>query len=131
MAKTKPSWKIQSYGLYSAWDRDSKELPEIQEFTQTIPARVGVEFGYILQIKKGRGRQISFTIEHPPFTDNTGKLAPPFTGDVYIRSNEWSFFLGDTIWEPVEDKSGTWRLIVKLEGEVMADKSFDVVAGIE
>jgi len=55
------------------------------------------------------------------------KFLPPFTGDVYVRSNEWQFFLGDTVWEPVADKCGTWRLIVELEGEIMADKSFQIV----
>ncbi len=128
MAKAKTTWKIKSYGLYSAWDRDSRDLPEIKDFTMEIPARVGVEFGFILQIKKGRGKQIYFTIEHPPFLNESGQIAPPFTGEVYIRSNEWSFFLGDTIWEPVHDKIGPWRLIAELEGEIMADKTFQVVS---
>jgi len=127
MGKPKITWKMQSWGRYTAWDRDDKALPEIKEFTDEIPAISGVEFGYILQIKKARGKQIHFTIEHPPFLDETGQISPPFTGDVYVRSNEWQFFLGDTVWEPVADKCGTWRLIVELEGEIMADKSFQIV----
>jgi hypothetical protein len=127
MAKPKITWKIQSWGLYTAWDRQARVLPEIQEFTDKIPALPGVEFGYILQIKKARGKQIHFTIEHPPFLDKDDQPTPPFTGEVYVRSNDWQFFLGDTIWEPVEDKCGPWRLIVALEGEVMADKTFLIV----
>jgi len=127
MAKPKITWKMQSWGLYTAWDRQAKALPEIQEFTEEIPAIPGVEFGYILQIKKARGKQIHFTIEHPPFPDEAGNPTPSFAGDVYVRSNDWQFFLGDTVWEPVEDKCGPWRLIVKLDGEIMADKTFLIV----
>ena len=101
-------------------------MPEVKDFTLEIPATPGAEFGYILQIKKGKGKQIHFTIEHPPFLDDNGEAAPPFTGDVYIRSNDWSFFLGDMVWEPVGDKCGDWRVIAELEGEVMADKTFRV-----
>jgi len=99
MAKPKITWKMLSWGLYTAWDREDKALPEIKEFTAEIPATPGVEFGYILQIKKARGKQIQFTIEHPPFLDEEGHPTPAFIGDVYVRSNEWQFFLGDTVWE--------------------------------
>ena len=30
MAKPKITWKMQSWGLYTAWDRQAKALPEIQ-----------------------------------------------------------------------------------------------------
>lgn len=118
-----------SWGLYSAWDREDKSLPEIKEFTTDIPAVIGVEFGYILEIKKARGKKIHFTIEHPPFPDKNGRPSPPFTGDVYVRSNDWQFFLGDTVWEPVDDKCGSWRLVVEMDGEIMADKTFNI--GVE
>jgi len=117
-----------SWGLYTAWDREDKALPQIKDFTEEITATPGVEFGYILQIKKARGKQIQFTIEHPPFLDEEGHLTPAFTGDVYVRSNEWQFFLGDTVWEPVADKCGAWRLIIALDGENIADKTFTIVA---
>ncbi len=126
MAKPKITWEMKSWGRYSAWNRRDKTLPEIQEFTDQIAAIPGVEFGYILQITNARGRQIHFTIEHPPFLDKDGQPAPAFTGDVYVRSNDWRFFLGDTVWEPVEDKCGPWRFVVELEGEIMADKTFMV-----
>lgn len=128
MAKPKITWEMISWGRYSAWDREDKALPEIKEFTTEIPAVVGLEFGYILEIRKARGRKIHFTIEHPPFLDSQGQPAPAFTGEVYVRSNVWQFFLGDTIWEPVEDKCGPWRLMVELDGEIMADKTFTIVA---
>ncbi len=115
---------MQSWGLYTAWDRQAKTLPEIQDFTEEIPAIPGVEFGYILQIKKARGKQIHFTIEHPPFPDENGQAAPSFTGDIYVRSNDWYFFLGDTVWEPIADKCGPWRLIIELETEIISDKTF-------
>lgn len=127
MAKPKITWELSSWGIYRNWDRDSRELPEIVKFSEKIPARLGIEFGYILHLKKAKGKKIAFTIEHPPFPDDSGEVAPPFTGEVYVRSNNWEFFLGDTIWEPVHDKIGTWRLTVKLDGKIIADKSFSIV----
>lgn len=128
MKRSKVQTSIESYGRYSAWDRESKDLPEILEFTQQIPARIGVEFGYILHIEQGKGQKLKFTIHHPPFLDETGQVSPPFTGELYIKSNPWDFFLGDTIWEPVDDKLGTWRLVVEIEGEERADMSFELLA---
>ena len=92
------------------------------------PARVGIEFGYILNIRKARGKKLQYTIEHPPFTDEDGEIMPPFTGEMFVRSNDWDFFLGDSIWEPVETKMGPWRLITELEGKVIADRTFHIVA---
>jgi len=124
MAKPKITCEMISWGLYTPWDREDKALPEIKTFTTTVPAIPGIEFGYILQINKARGKRIHFTIEHPPFPDSTGQPTPDFTGLVYVRSNDWQFFLGDTVWEPVADKCGPWRLTVELDGQLMADKTF-------
>jgi hypothetical protein len=91
------------------------------------PARVGIEFGYILNFKKAKGKLISYCIEHPPFLDRNGEVAPSFTGEAYVRANDWSFYLGDTVWEPVEDKLGRWRLITELEGKTVGDETFTLV----
>lgn len=125
----KPNIQINriSYGIYTTWNRESKALPKVLEFTRTIPARVDIEFGYIVNIKKGKGKQLHYCIDHPRFADKNGEPAPPFTGYEYIRTNNWHFFLGDTIWEPVQDKVGTWRLTLELEGRCVADESFTVV----
>ncbi len=120
-----------SYGIYKNWDKGSKELPEIEKFSDTIPARLDIEFGYILNIKKARGKELHFCIEHPPFTDAADELMPPFTGKLYVRTNDWHFFLGDTIWEPVFDKIGPWRLITTMDGQVLADKTFSIVPDFE
>ena len=127
MAKKKIDVKLLNFGLYSQWDRESKEIPDFKKFTTTIPAQIGVEFGYILQIKKAKNKKIHFTIEHPPFRDSSGEIAPPFEGEVYINSNDYKFFLGDTIWEPVDDKVGIWRLICRIDDQIVADKSLEVV----
>ena len=116
-----------SHGIYTPFDKASRELPKIREFTTTIPARVGVEFGYVLNIKGARGRRLTFTIEHPPFPDKNGDMSPPFTGEVRVNSSDYSFFLGDTFWEPLSDKVGKWTLTAQLGGEVIAEKTFDVV----
>ncbi len=128
MAKPKAQCKLISYGIYDGWDRNSKSLPQITDFRREVPARIGIEFGYVLNFKKAKGKLLSYCIEHPPFPDKHGEPAPPFTGEEYVRANDWSFYLGDTVWEPVEDKIGTWRLITELEGRVVADETFSLVS---
>lgn len=127
MAKKKIDIKIKSYGIYSQWDRSSKELPKLRKVTTDIPAELDVEFGYILHIKGGKGTLLEFIIKHPPFIDlKTGNIAPNFEGEHYVNSNDWTFFLGDTIWEPVEDKIGMWEVIVFMDGKEVANKKFAV-----
>ncbi|CAK2058316.1 hypothetical protein VCRA2110O318_40069 [Vibrio crassostreae] len=36
--------------------------------------------------------------------------------------------LGDTIWAPVSNKLGKWRMTVELKGNIIADKTFNLVA---
>ena len=122
MARKKIDIELHSYGQYSEWERNSRKLPKIINITETIEAEVGTEFGYILKIKKGKGKKLEFKIIHPPFTDEQGNSMPDFTGEYYINSNDYEFFLGDCIWEPLEDKLGSWRLITYLDGQVIADK---------
>jgi len=55
----------------------------------------------------------------------------PFEGNVYVKDNDWSFYLGDTVWEPIEDKIGDWRMTLSLAGKVIADKTFKLVANEE
>lgn len=118
---------MRSHGIYTPFNRESDELPRIVKFTTTIPARVGIEFGYILEIRKARGSLITFRIDHPPFLDATGQVSPPFEGRQYVRAPEWRFFLGDTVWAPSEDKVGDWVLTTWLDGEKVAEKAFQLV----
>ena len=113
---------MHSHGLYDGWDRESKELPRLLKITTEIEAELDVEFGYILRIRNARNSRITFRIEHPPFMNSAGEIAPPFEGDLYVKTNDFRFFLGDTVWAPVEDKRGPWRLITWLDGEKIADK---------
>ena len=110
----------------SAVYKQTKELPKILEFTTEIPAKLDIEFGYILNIKKGRGEKITFQIEHPPFKDSDGNIEPPFVGDVFVRTSDYNFFLGDTIWAPVEDKKGIWTLSIFWQGKTIAAKKFNI-----
>ena len=127
MAKKKPEVTIHSYGLYDGWYRDSKDLPNLLKITTEIEAALDVEFGYILRIRNARNGKITFRIEHPPFNGNDGEIAPPFTGELYVKNNDFRFFLGDTVWPPVEDKRGVWRLITWLDGEKVADETLELV----
>lgn len=123
MAKRKPEVEIHSYGLYEGWDRESKALPKLVAITNEIKAELDIEFGYILRIRNARNSRIAFRIEHPAFKDSSGKTAPAFEGGLYVKTNDYRFFLGDTIWSPVEDKRGEWRLITWLDDVKVADKT--------
>lgn len=92
MPKINPKFEIKSYGLYTAWKRESKELPKIQKHTLNIPAEIGVEFGFILSVKGGKGEVLDFCIDHPPFPDESGEIMPPFTGIYFVNSNDFLFF---------------------------------------
>ncbi len=127
MAKKKIEITMHSHGRYDGWDRDSKALPNLVEITTKIEAALDVEFGYILRIQNARNRKITFRIEHPPFKGDDGEISPPFVGELYVKTNDFRFFLGDTIWAPVSDKRGAWRLITWLDGEKVADKTLTLV----
>lgn len=114
---------IHSYGLYTDWDRESKELPRLVKITSEIKIELDIEFGYILRIKHARNCKLRFSIEHPPFLDSSGQLAPSFDGEIYVKTNDYRFFLGDTIWAPLADKRGEWRLITWIDEKKVADKT--------
>jgi len=128
LGKHKFDITLYTYGEYSTWDRESKALPKILNITDKIESEIGTEFGYVLHIKKAKGSKITFRIIHPPFKDENGEPAEDFTGEVYVNSNDYEFFLGDCIWEPLEDKLGPWRLVTELDGKVIADKTLYLVS---
>lgn len=122
MVKSKMQIEMYSYGEYTQWNRESKELPKLLDITTEIKAQIGTEFGYVLRIKKAKGELLTFKIDHPPFKDKSGNIAPAFTGEYYVASNDFEFFLGDCIWEPLEDKLGKWHLTTYHNGKVIAQK---------
>lgn len=124
MKRRKPVFTIFSYGEYETWNRESKKIPKIRRITNEIEAETGTEFGYVLRIKNGKGTTLSFKIVHPPFTDDAGDIMPPFTGEQFIRTNDYEFYLGDCVWDPPEDKMGIWELTTYFEGKVVAIKKF-------
>lgn len=127
MAKAKPTFKIMTYGIYDKWDKQDKTLPKLQQYTLEVPAIIDIEFGFILQIEKAKGKKLSFCIEHPGIEDEQGKVRAPFTGDAYIKQNSWKFYLGDTIWAPLSDKLGEWRMSISVDGQEVASKTFTVM----
>ena len=124
MKKRKPIIKIYSYGEYSEWDRNSKEMPKILNFITKIKGEIGTEFGYVLHIKNGKGEKLTFKIDHPPFSDDEGKLRLPFTGEQFIKTNDFKFYLGDCIWEPLDDKLGKWELTTYHDNNIVANMTF-------
>ncbi len=126
MAKKKPDVTMHSHGQYDGWDRESKELPNLLKITTEIKTDLDVEFGYILRIRNARNSKITFCIDHPPFMDSTGKPAAPFEGELYVKTNDFRFFLGDTIWLPIEDKRGEWHLTTWIDGKKVASKTLNL-----
>lgn len=126
MAKRKPEIRLRSYGIYSQWDSHSKELPDVVEITNRIPASIDIEFGFVLQIHGAKNQQLYYCIDHPGILDENGQTRAPFDGTIYVKTNDWNFYLGDTIWSPIDDKLGTWRMWVELDGRIIGEKSFEV-----
>lgn len=126
MAKRKPEIRMLSYGIYQHWNAESKELPQVTEFTTEVPAEIGIEFGFIVNIKGAKNQELFYCIDHPGIRDEDGKRRAPFDGTVYVKTNDWDFYLGDTIWEPVEDKLGDWKLHLELGGRMVAEKTFEL-----
>lgn len=127
MAKQKPIIKMQTYGIHSHWDSKSKALPKIKQFTTDIPAEIDIEFGFIINIKSARGSKINYCIDHPNIHNKQGVLMSAFTGEVHVNNNDWDFYLGDTIWAPIEDKCGPWKMTIELNNKVIAEKTFNVI----
>lgn len=126
MAKRKPEIKMRSFGIYSHWDGDSKELPRFTRATTRVRAKVGVEFGFVVDVKNCKNQQMEYCIDHPGILDDRGRRRASFDGTVYVKSNEWKFYLGDTIWEPIQDKLGSWRLTLMMDGKLVAEKTFEL-----
>ena len=128
MSKRKTKIKIRSYGIYREWDSKTRELPRIAEFTLCVPAKIDIEFGFVVNICGAKNQEMYYCIDHPGIRDADGKRREPFDGTVYVKDNDWDFYLGDTIWEPIQDKLGPWRMWLELGGEIIADKTFEVQA---
>lgn len=127
MAKKKPQFKIDSYGTYKEWDRNSGDIPKLVKIDEEVTFHPEVEFGLVLNIKAGKGIKLTFRVIHPKFNDSNGQPAADFVGEHYVNANTWQFFLGDTVWEPYEDKLGLWRFIIYHDDKVIADKTLDIV----
>ncbi len=117
---------MRTYGIYTHWDSDSKELPRITEVTTRVRAKIDVEFGFVVTVKGAKNRQLDYCIDHPGILDADGARRPPFTGTVYVKTNDWDFYLGDTIWEPISDKLGDWRMTLEMDGNIVAAKTFEL-----
>jgi hypothetical protein len=127
MPRKKPQIKLESFGRYSKWERGSRDLPKILEFTHIIEAIEGNEFGFIVKIEGGKGMKLNYIIKHPPFKNKEGSIEPDFAGEHYVNSNHFEFYIGDCIWLPVEDKVGFWKIIVFYKGKELASHTFEVV----
>jgi hypothetical protein len=128
MAKRKPEIRVRTYGIYTPWDSHAKVLPRIREVTTRVLADIDVEFGLIVNIKRAKNRKLDYCIDHPGILDANGTVRPPFEGTVYVKTNDWDFYLGDTIWEPISDKLGAWRMKLRMDDEFVVEKTFELYA---
>ena len=129
MTKRTPKVRMRTYGIYTQWESKSRTLPKICEVTTKVNAVVDIEFGFIVNVTGAKNHELYYCIDHPGILDDQGKQRPPFDGVVYIKKNDWDFYLGDTIWEPIHDKIGNWRMWLELEGKVVAEQTFEILAG--
>ena len=126
MAKKQPQVNIRTFGIYTKWDSDAKNLPKLVEVTESVPAEVDIEFGFIARIRNAKNQRLHYCIDHPGIRDDDGNVREPFIGFVFVKTNDWDFYLGDTIWEPIDDKLGEWHMWIELNGSRMAEKTFEV-----
>jgi len=126
LSKLKADVSVIYSGLFSQWNSDSDELPRFLAATVHVPAIIDTEFGFITRIKKAKNQQLAYCIYHPDIPDDDGHIRPPFDGTVFIKENDWRFYLGDCIWAPISNKVGNWRMTLKLNGKIIADKTFKV-----
>ena len=126
MAKKKAEVKLDTWGIYTQWDSESKDLPRLLKMTRDIPCEKDIEFGYVVNIKKAKNRKLQYCIYPPDIPDEDGEPMAPFAGEVYIRQNDWKFFIGDTIWLPIENKAGPWRITLAIDGVIYTDETFNV-----
>ncbi len=124
MAKKTPEVRLISFGIYTEWNAQSKALPKLLKRTLDVPCELDVEFGYIVNIKHAKNKELHYCIVHPNVCDEKQKVLPPFKGVEYIRQNDWRFFIGDTVWAPIQDKRGNWRITLTLDEKVVADEVF-------
>jgi hypothetical protein len=122
----KPEVRMKSHGIYSGWDKKSRDLPKIIELTTRVPATIDIEFGFVVNIGGAKNRHLDYCIDHPGIRDENGAVRKPFDGTVFIKSNDWDFYLGDTVWAPIDDKIGDWRLTLEIDGDLIADKTFEL-----
>ncbi|WP_394203850.1 DUF3859 domain-containing protein [Shewanella waksmanii] len=126
MSKLKPQVDVIQAGIFTQWQEDSDALPRLLKATMHVPAEIDIEFGFVAQIKKAKNQLLRYCIYHPDIPDDNGQPRPPFDGEVYVESNDWKFYLGDTIWAPEHNKVGRWRMTLELKGQVVAEKTFIV-----
>ena len=126
MSKLKADVSIIYSGIFSQWDNSSDELPRLLQATVHVPALIDTEFGFITRIKKAKNQILTYCIYHPDIPDDDGNIRPPFEGEVFVKENDWRFYLGDCIWAPVNNKLGNWRMTLTLNGKIIADKTFKV-----
>lgn len=131
MAKRKPEITMKSFGIYTKWNSGSKDLPRVYEFTTRVLAEIDVEFGFVVNIKGAKNQKLNYCIFHPDIPDADGAPRPPFDGTVHVRTNDWDFYLGDTIWEPIHDKLGDWRMTLEMNGRIIAEKTFELHDDVE
>tara|TARA_R110001583_G_scaffold41549_5_gene132089 strand:- start:1782 stop:2177 length:396 start_codon:yes stop_codon:yes gene_type:complete len=126
LSKLKADVSIIYSGIFSQWDNSSDELPRLLQATVHVPALIDTEFGFITRIKKAKNQILTYCIYHPDIPDDDGNIRSPFEGEVFIKENDWRFYLGDCIWAPVNNKLGNWRMTLTLNGKIIADKTFKV-----
>ena len=127
MPNRKPEITIANYGRYTTWNKKSREMPKLLQYTNTIEAIEGHEFGIIINVDNAKGEVLEFIIKHPPIKNDKGYLLPQFKGKLYVNTIHTQFFVGDGIWLPVNDKIGEWEILIYLKERIIVSKKFRII----
>lgn len=126
MVKFKFIVEIVIYGIYLKWDVDDKVLFKIKIFINYILLELDIEFGFIVNIKCVKNSKVCYCIYYFDILDEDGIFMLFFDGEEYVCFNNWDFYLGDMLWELLENKVGDWCMMLEFEGKIIVDKIFIV-----
>jgi hypothetical protein len=116
-----PSCQILDYGIMDG----ERRIAEVGKRTQTVPARLGVRFGIVHEIRDvPDDGQLEAQIHHPPMNKPGASKVSVSGGKIDSRSRGTAYSLD----QPFEVLPGQWRFEVHYKGSVLCEKSFNLLA---
>ena len=137
---------VDEYGIYAidktdehTWVSKNSTSPLIHENrgyllinkTSTVPLKKGITFGLGFTINncKSGPWQYDLTIVHPKIIKPDGKVSYGYTGkrDLYCTDGKVSAIRSYTFDHDYEMSAGEWKFEVRFNGNLLLEKSFNIV----